>query len=46
VAVTPGAAYRYRWTPAPTLLDPLPAPRLSGIVDLAIPEKSGLRASQ
>jgi hypothetical protein len=46
VALAPGAAYRYRWTPAPTLLEPLPAPRLSGIVDLAAAEKSKLRASQ
>jgi hypothetical protein len=45
IAVTPGAAYRYRWTPAPTLADPAPAPRLSGIVDLARNERSPLRAA-
>ncbi len=46
LALQAGAAYRFRWTPAPTLLDPLPAPRLSGIVNLAVSEKSKLRASQ
>jgi hypothetical protein len=35
IALTPGAAYRYRWQPKPTLLDPLPQPRLSGIVHLS-----------
>ena len=33
--VSPTASYRYRWTPLPTLADPDPSPRLSGIVDLA-----------
>jgi hypothetical protein len=41
----PGAAYRYRWTPAPTPFEPAPAPRLSGIVDLARPEATQLRAA-
>ena len=35
-----GAQYRYRWTPLPTLEDPLPVPRESGIVDLGRRESS------
>jgi hypothetical protein len=38
-----GAAYRYRWTPKPSFSNPLPAPRLSGIVDLARKDRSDLR---
>lgn len=45
IAVTPGAAYRYRWTPRPTLEDPDPAPRLSRIIDLGQREKSPYKAS-
>jgi hypothetical protein len=45
IALSPGASYRYRWTPASTLDDPLPAPRLSGIVDLAAHERTQLRAA-
>jgi hypothetical protein len=45
ITVAPGAAYRYRWTPKPTLADPLPVPALSGIVDLARSERSPLRAA-
>ncbi len=41
VTLAPGAAYRYRWTPA----DPLPGPQFSGIVDLGRPEKTQLRAA-
>jgi hypothetical protein len=44
LALSPGASYRYRWTPAPTLADPTPAPLLSGIVDLRRSERSPLRA--
>ena len=33
-SLTTGAQYRYRWTPLPTLEDPNPRPRVSGIVDL------------
>jgi hypothetical protein len=43
--VTTTAAYRYRWTPKPTLLDPMPAPRLSGIVDLGKRDKSRIKAA-
>jgi hypothetical protein len=45
LSLAPGASYRYRWTPAPTLEDPRPAPRLSGIVDLAARERTQLRAA-
>lgn len=45
IRVPPGAAYRYRWVPAPTATEPLPATRLSGIVDMAIPQRSRLRAA-
>ncbi len=41
----PGASYRYRWTPKPTLFEPVPVPRLSGIVNLAQSEKTQLRAA-
>ena len=41
----PGASYRYRWTPKPTLFEPVPVPRLSGIVNLAQAEKTQLRAA-
>jgi hypothetical protein len=44
ITVTPGASYRYRWTPAPTLAEPAPQPRVSGIVDLAGSQRSPLRA--
>jgi hypothetical protein len=40
-----GAAYRYEWTPKPTLLDPNPQPRVSGIIDFAKREKSRFKAS-
>jgi len=43
--VTARAQYRYRWTPRPAVLDPLPAPRLSGVVDLARKQKSPLRTA-
>ena len=33
-SIATGAPYRYRWTPLPTLADPLPRPRESGVVDL------------
>ncbi|WP_028058245.1 hypothetical protein [Candidatus Solirubrobacter pratensis] len=46
LALEPGASYRYRWAPAPPLLGPAPAPRLSGTVDLARPEATRLRASE
>ena len=39
-----GANYRYRWTPAPTLTDPMPGPRYSGSVDPSRREKTALRA--
>ena len=45
IAPDAGASYEYRWTPAPTLADPMPAPRLSGIVDLSVPQKTSLRAA-
>ena len=34
LTLPPGAVYRYRWTPKPTLLDPLRGRASSGIVDL------------
>ncbi|MBE2315126.1 cellulase family glycosylhydrolase [Solirubrobacter sp. CPCC 204708] len=40
-----GAAYRYEWTPKPTLEDPNPQPRVSGIVDLAKTDKSRYKAA-
>jgi hypothetical protein len=40
--VTPGAAYRYRWTPAA----PGAAPRYSGVVDLSESQTTKLRASE
>lgn len=40
-----GAAYRYRWTPKPTLAEPNPQPRVSGIIDLAKKEKSRFKAA-
>ena len=45
IVLAPGAAYRYRWTPAPTLADPAPAPRLSGIADPAGTQHSQLHAA-
>ena len=44
-SVTTGAQYRYRWTPQPTLYDPNPLPRESGIVDLGRRESSPYKAS-
>jgi hypothetical protein len=41
ITLAPGAAYRYRWTPA----DPLLGPQLSGIVDLGQRETTQLRAA-
>jgi hypothetical protein len=40
-----GAAYRYEWTPKPSLLDPNPQPRVSGIIDFAKKEKSRYKAA-
>lgn len=40
-----GAAYRYKWTPKPTLLDPNPQARTSGIIDLSKSEKSQYKAA-
>ena len=40
-----GAAYRYQWTPKPSLLDPNPQPRVSGIIDFAKKEKSRYKAA-
>jgi hypothetical protein len=40
-----GAAYRYEWTPKPTLLDPNPQPRVSGIIDFNKREKSRYKAA-
>lgn len=39
------AQYRYRWTPAPNIFDPAPAPRFSGVIDLNKTEKSRYKAS-
>jgi hypothetical protein len=39
VTLAPGVAYRYRWTDASM------TPRFSGVVDLAKPEKTQLRAA-
>ncbi len=41
VTLAPGTAYRYRWTPA----DPALPQQYSGIVDLAQPERTQLRAA-
>lgn len=40
-----GASYRYVWTPKPTLFDPNPQPRTSGIVDLSKKDKSQYKAA-
>lgn len=40
-----GASYRYTWTPKPSLLDPNPQPRTSGIIDLSKKEKSRYKAA-
>ena len=40
-----GAAYRYEWTPRPSLFDPNPQPRVSGIIDFAKKEKSRYKAA-
>jgi hypothetical protein len=42
---TPGAAYRFLWTPQPSLTEPLPAPRFSGVVELFRSEKTLIRAA-
>jgi len=44
VTLTAGAAYRYRWTPKPTIFQPTPVERTSGIVDLNKKEKSRYKA--
>jgi hypothetical protein len=43
--IASGARYRYRWTPQPSLFDPNPLPRESGIVDLGRRESSPYKAS-
>ena len=40
-----GAQYRYRWTPLPSMEDPNPLPRESGIIDLGRRESSPYKAS-
>ena len=40
-----GAAYRFAWTPQPTLTDPLPVKQFSGVVDLARKEKTLIPAA-
>ena len=44
-SVTTGAQYRYRWTPQPSIFDPNPLPRESGIIDLGRRESSPYKAS-
>jgi hypothetical protein len=45
VTLTANAAYRYRWTPRPSLAQPMPTDRFSGIIDLNKREKSRYKAS-
>jgi hypothetical protein len=45
MTLTEGAAYRYLWTPKPTLLDPAPLPRISGVVDLRSSARSPIKAA-
>jgi len=45
ITPTTGASYRYEWTPKPTLKEPLPKPKLSGIVDLSKKESTVIHAS-
>jgi hypothetical protein len=44
--ITKNASYRYQWTPAPSLTDPAPAVRTSGIVDRSSKEKTRYHASK
>ena len=44
MTLTTGAAYRYRWTPKPTLFQPAPVEHSSGIVDLNKKEASRYKA--
>jgi hypothetical protein len=44
LTIQAGATYRYRWTPAPTLVEPAPAVRFSGSVDPSKTEKTQMRA--
>lgn len=44
-SIATGARYRYRWTPRPTLEDPTPTARESGIVDLGRRESGAYKAS-
>jgi hypothetical protein len=44
-SIAAGAQYRYRWTPLPTLEDPAPTARESGIVDPGRRESSPYKAS-
>ena len=43
LTIQTGASYRYRWTPAPSLPEPQPAPRVSGSVDPSKSEKTEMR---
>jgi hypothetical protein len=45
ITLTANASYRYRWTPRPSLAEPMPVDRFSGIVDLSKKEKSQYKAS-
>jgi len=45
LTIQTGAQYRYRWTPAPTLMEPAPLPRVSGAVDPSKTEKTEMRTS-